>query len=102
MRVAYISGAYRSKKGINGIAENIWKAREVALKYWHLGYAVISPHCNTAFMDGVDTDKMFLEGDLEILKRCNVIVMMKGWRKSEGAKQELELAKNSRVQVIYE
>jgi len=102
MKLVYISGAYRSKFGINGIAENIWKARKVALKYWKLGFAVICPHLNTAFLDGSCPDQVWLKGDLEMLKRCDIIVMLKGYKKSSGALEELALAKEERLEVIYE
>ena len=101
MRIAYISGPYRSDTA-DGIYQNIQTAREVARNYWYSGYAVICPHMNTAFMDGADTDEMFLDGDLEILKRCDVIVMIPGWTESVGARHELAAAEKFGLEVIYE
>ena len=101
MKVAYVSGAYRSDC-TNGVWENINKARTAAVKLWNKGYAVICPHTNSIFMDGINTDTTFLEGDLEILKRCDVIYMLKGWRKSQGATAEHDLAKKLKKEIIYE
>ena len=101
MKVAYISGSYRSN-AINGIYENIQKARQVALKYWNLGYAVICPHLNTAFMDGSCGDHIWLQGDIEILKRCDVIVLLNGWIKSEGAREEYKAALAHGLVIIEE
>jgi len=101
MKVVYISGAYRSDS-VNGIYENIQKAREVAIKYWKLGYAVICPHMNTAFMDGACNDHIWLEGDIEILKRCDVIIMIGKWTMSRGAREELNIALSLGMEVIYE
>jgi len=104
MQVAYISGPYRAKT-VSGVLRNIIKAREVAIKYWKLGYAVICPHTNTAFMDGEAPDEVWLEGDKEIIRRLtpeDAIVMMIGWEDSEGAKAELELAKELGLKIIYE
>lgn len=101
MKIAYISGPYRSGT-VNGIYENIQKARAIALKYWRLGYAVICPHINTAFMDGENDSDMFLAGDIEILKRCDIIVMMPGWGKSEGAIEEYKEAVNCDLEIIEE
>jgi len=85
MQVVYISGAYRGNKKPDTIFENIYKARLAAKKYWSRGYAVICPHMNTAFMDGACEDNIWIDGDLELLKRSDIIVMLPTWEKSEGA-----------------
>lgn len=101
MKVAYIVGKYRSKT-IEGTRDNIGRARKTAIKYWKKGYAVICPHLNTALFDGLADDEVWLKGDQEILKRCDVIIMMRGWKKSVGAKSEYQLAKRLRKQIIFE
>lgn len=101
-KVIYISGKYRSHLGMNGVHENIQLARKYAIKYWKLGFAVICPHMNTAFLDGVDTDLMFLDGDIEILRRCDTIVMIPNWEDSGGAMAELAVAKEMGMEIIYE
>lgn len=101
MKVAYICGPYRAAS-IYEITENIRKAREVALKYWRLGYAVICPHSNTALMDGACNDSVWLDGDLELLKRADVVVMMDGWEKSIGATCEHRTAAHEGKEIIYE
>jgi len=101
MKVAYIAGPYRSATP-RGIVENIRRAEAVALKYWRRGYAVICPHLNTALFDGAADDTCWLEGDLEILARCDTIVMMKGWEKSQGASEELQHAQSLAKIVIYD
>jgi hypothetical protein len=81
---------------------NIIRARKVAKKYWKLGYAVICPHSNSTLFDGVAPDKTFLDGDIAILKRCDVIVMMRDWQKSRGAREELDIARTIGLDVIYD
>jgi len=102
MKVVYIAGPYRSSEGPNGILDNIYRARQVALKYWKLGYAVVCPHMNTAFMDGAEADQIWLDGDLEILSRCDTIIMMPNWIKSEGAIREHSEACKLGLKIIYE
>ena len=107
MKIAYIAGPYRSYKkdggfNVDGIFENILEARRVAKKYWHLGYACVTPHLNTMLMDDDHPDTHWLEGDLEILKRCDVIVMMKDYGYSKGAVAELDLAREIGLEVIFD
>ena len=98
MKVVYIAGPYEAYT-IPEVYANILKARDVATKYWELGYAVICPHSNTAFMPSTSA---LYEGDIEILSRCDIVVMMCGWEKSKGAslehKRAIELGKG----IIYE
>ena len=101
MKIAYIAGPYRSETH-HGIELNIREAEAVAIKYWKLGYAVICPHKNTAHFDGLAEDDIWLKGDLEILRRCDVIVLMKTWQKSTGAKEEHKEAVRCGLEVIHD
>ena len=97
------------------IAQEQWWARQIALA----GMAWIAPLSNSSFLDpvfggepGPITDKEFIERDLSIVRRqeegFDVILMrpkgvmtggtidwaeLPGWETSEGAKAELEQAK---------
>lgn len=103
MKVVYVAGPYRSKKGINGIRDNINHAMDVARILWKEGYAVICPHGNTAFMDGKDIKaKVFLDGDLELLKRCDAMVLVGDWKNSKGTVGEVTYAKEYLDIPIFE
>lgn len=96
MKLAYVAGAYRSRLGPHdhyGILKNIQKAEEVAANLWQMGFAAICPHKNTAFFDGLCDGERFLAGDMEMLKRCDLIVMVPGWSHSRGAVAEWTTAK---------
>lgn len=101
MKVAYVAGPYRSKDGPYGILQNIRAAEEVAGELWRLGFAAICPHKNTAMFDGAAPDSVWLEGDIEIMRRCDFVVMVPGWRQSAGAAFENEIAKK-RGMPVYE
>lgn len=98
MKLLYVAGPYRSDT-LNGIAENIAKARQVALEIWQAGGYALCPHMNTALMDGAVTVEHILEGDFEMLRRCDGIVMLPGWEQSEGAKMERKEAVKACVPV---
>lgn len=103
--VCYISGPYTANT-LNEVYENIQKSRKRALDFWSLGYGVISPHMNTAFMDGNDDHYIWLQGDLAIIKRLNpetdIMVMLKGWGDSVGACQEESLAREMGLSIAYD
>lgn len=101
MKVIYVAGGYRANTEW-GLIENIRKAESSAIKLWQKGWAVICHHKNTAHFGGLCSDEVWLEGDLEILKRCDAIYMVSGWQKSKGATRELQLAKQIGLEVIYE
>jgi len=101
MKVVYIAGPYRSKDGPNGIYENIQRARTEAIKWWRQGYAVICPHMNTALMDGACADEVWLDGDLELIRRCDIVVMLPRWKESEGATAEHNEARLHAKEIIY-
>ena len=101
MQVIYVAGPYRSDSAW-GIEQNIRRAEEAALELWRKGYAVICPHANTRFFQGAMDDSVWLNGDIEILTRCDAIYMIKGWEKSKGATKELELSQELGLEVYYE
>lgn len=99
--LAYVSGPYRDKRGVRYVEENIRKAEAVAVELWRMGIPAICPHANTRHFDGIIPPEDFIEGDLVMVSRCDLIVMMEGWEKSEGAKVELEHAMRLGIRVAY-
>jgi hypothetical protein len=104
MKLVYIAGKYRGQNE-NEVWENIMLARKHALELWKQGYAVICPHTNSIFMGHGTEDKdcfdLFIKGDLEFIKRCDVIYLLPNWKESTGAKMELKEAKRLGLEIIY-
>lgn len=101
MKLVYIAGAYRART-ISEVFDNIMIARKAAIDLWQKGFVVICPHLNSFLMDGDVDDDTFLKGDIEILKRCDAIFMIKNFKRSLGAIKELEKAKELGLEIIYE
>ena len=99
-KIIYVSGAYRSKYGLMGVLWNIYKARRVALRLWRENWIVICPHLNTFLFpeDGID----YINGDCEIVRRCDAIFMLRGFRNSKGAMIEYGIALHHKKEIIYE
>jgi len=96
LKLVYVAGKYRGKT-INETYENVALVREHSVKLWKLGYAVLCPHTNTSFMDGVMPDQAFLDGTMEMLKRCDLIYMIPNWKQSSGAILEREYAQKNGI-----
>jgi len=98
MKVIFISGPYRSDTEF-GVHENIQRAERVAIRVWQLGHVAFCPHKNTAYFGGIAPDSVWLDGDIEILKRCDAVCLVPGWEKSSGALAEIKLAKEIGIPV---
>ncbi len=91
IKVVYIAGAFRAKTQW-GIMQNVRKAEDASLKLWKMGYAVICPHTMTQHFQNECPDNVWLDGCLELLKRCDAIYLVEGWENSEGSVEELKIA----------
>ena len=89
MKLIYVAGPYTADSSA-GEFDNIMRARARGLALIKLGYAVIIPHMNSAFMP-VTRDEI-MPVDLEILSRCDAIYLLRGWRMSKGAQREWKRA----------
>lgn len=104
MKVIYISGKYRDARGIYYVLENIRAAEEAALEVWAAGGVAICPHKNTAGFDGAFnlSEHTWLNGDLELVRRCDAIYMLPNWVDSEGAAKERAEAERIGLPVLYD
>lgn len=100
MLVAFLSGAYTSKS-LWQQKQNIQEAEKIAVELWQMGFAVICPHANTSFFDGAIAYETFLSGDLAILERCDIHVMMPHWVSSHGSQNEHAYSLREGKQIYY-
>lgn len=101
MKVVYIAGPFRGMHAW-AVEQNIRRAEMLALEVWILGAACICPHTNTRFFDGVLQDNTFLDGDLEIIKRCDALLMTHDWKTSVGATAEHAYAIRQGLNIFYD
>jgi len=87
--VVYIAGPFRAKS-----------AEELALEVWKLGFTAICPHTNTRFYQGALPDSVWLAGDLEILERCDALLLAPNWQDSRGARDEAASAAKSKMPIF--
>ncbi len=94
----YVAGPYRGD-----VEQNIATARRVAIAVWESGNVCICPHLNTANFenDSQLADEVYLNGDLQILARCDALVAAPEWERSIGATAEIEFAKQRGIPVWF-
>lgn len=88
MKVVYIAGRIRGKNAWE-IEQNIRWAEQYGMVVAERGAMPLIPHANTRFFHGTLTDDFWLEGTLELLRRCDAVYCVSGWEASAGATAEV-------------
>lgn len=88
MKLVYIAGPFRAHTAWD-IEQNIRRAEERSLEVWRRGMAALCPHTNTRFFQGAALDEVWLEGTLEMLRRCDAVLLVPNWRGSSGTRAEI-------------
>ena len=92
LKVIYVAGPYRAETPLKTL-HNIRRAEAVALQIWQAGHVALTPHMNTRLFDGECPDEMWLAGGLELLRRCDAVMLVPGWENSAGTLIEIEEAR---------
>ena len=99
MKLVYVAGPFRATNSWE-IEQNIRRAETLALEVWKAGAACICPHANTRYFQGSCLDNVWLEGDLEMVRRCDALLMVPGWQNSVGSVAEHALAKSRGILIF--
>jgi len=100
----YLATPIRPKNG-KTLEENVQYAKFLALELWEKGYTVFCPAANSdlpvALADmAVEADR-WINGDIEILARCDALVVSPGWESSDGVKGEIAYAEMYGIPTFY-
>jgi hypothetical protein len=102
MILVYVAGRYRAPTHYE-VARNIAAARAIGEAVCALGlnaYPLI-PHCNTAHMDGLREDGYWLAGTMQVLRRCDCVLLVPGWESSSGTRAEIREAETLGKPVFH-
>ena len=94
----YLAGPYTGSCSVE-CTQNIRIAESYAMHLWNLGYPTICPHLNSAHFDGCAPESLFLSGTLLMLEKCDVVVLIEGWRESNGTLGEIYRANELAIPV---
>jgi len=92
MKTVYIAGPFRGKTSWL-VEENIRQAERVGLLVASMGAIPFIPHSMYRFFNGERTDDFWIAATLELLRRSDALVLIKGWKDSTGSRGENEEAK---------
>lgn len=99
MKLVFVAGPYRAASEWD-ILTNVRRAELAALAIWKLGASVICPHKNTQHFGGAASDELWLAGAMEQLRRSDAVFCVEGWEYSEGARSEVQVAKELEIPVF--
>lgn len=99
-KVIYTAGPFTAPT-VWGERVNIRVAEGWALAIWKAGHIALCPHANSANFSGELEPDAFIRGDLELLSRCDAVLMLPNWEHSRGAKIERACAEVCGIKVFY-
>ena len=102
--IIYLATPIRPKNG-KTVEENVQNAKRLALELWVRGYTVICPAANSDLPISLAEKELeadrWLNGDMEILARCDAMVVSPGWESSDGVRGELVCARIYDIPVYF-
>jgi hypothetical protein len=101
MKLVYVAGPF-SAATREGVEANIQRAALLGVEVAKLGAFPVVPHANTALpeYEHVQPYKFWIEGTLELMRRCHAVIMLPGWEASSGARAERFEAMARRMPVF--
>lgn len=87
VKVVYIAGPFRGPNSW-AVEQNIRNAENMAFEVASAGCMPLCPHTMTRFFNGTLTDEFWLGGALDLLRRCDAILLLPGWWGSVGSVAE--------------
>jgi len=108
MKLIFVSAPYTADGSRSGIEDNIARAEAISISLINEGWSVITPPKNTAHYERYEPllqgkgYKFWLEFYIEILRRCDAIIMCSGWKDSTGCKGEYKYAMENGITIFFE
>ncbi len=101
MKIIYVAGPFRGPNSW-AVECNIRRAEHLGWKVALLGAMPLIPHTNTRFFNGTLTGDFWLEGTLELMRRCDGVIFTEDWKLSSGARAEYEEAQRINLPCFFD
>lgn len=99
--LVYTAGPF-SAPTREGVEANIRAAVDLAVEVAKLGALPVCPHSSTADprFEHVQPYQFWLDGTLELLRRCDAVILTPDWQRSTGARAEVAEARRIGMPVF--
>ncbi len=98
MKLVYVAGKFTGANSWE-VKQNVNAAEKVAFQVAELGAMPLCPHTNTANFFGTLDDAFWYAGTLELLRRCDAVILVPGWERSKGVAAELAEAQQLKLPI---
>lgn len=100
MKLGYVAGPFRSETQ-EGVNENIRRAASVGHIIRKHGFAAIVPHLESLHNQEALDEDGWIRHNIELLSRCDFMIVLENWSKSKGTILEIENAKEIGIPIYY-
>jgi nucleoside 2-deoxyribosyltransferase len=101
MKLIYIAGPFRASDAWE-VHCNVHRAERAARDVSRLGAFPVTPHSIGAHFDGTETAEFWLTGTMELLRRCDAVLVLPNSGRSTGTQAELKEAERLGIPVFEE
>lgn len=98
--IVYVAGPYRGPRAVD-IDYHVARARMVGALVVAAGACPLIPHANTAHFDDLAPASWWLTATMELLRRCDAIVVCPGWERSSGTQAEIVEAERRGLPLFW-
>lgn len=99
IKCVYVAGKYTGT--CHERHANINAAWRFGCEVARVGAMPVIPQANTAHMDDLQSVEWWYESTMELMRRCDAVLMIPGWMASKGACKERDEAKRLGLPVFY-
>lgn len=99
--VVYCAGPFRAPNAWQRKI-NVHEAAALSMRIAECGAMPLCPHKNTEDFDGCLDDQFWLDGTLELLRRCNAAAFTRRWEESSGARAAYDFCKENEIPIFHE
>lgn len=99
MSLVYVAGPFRGATRWH-VRQNTIMAERIGFEVMQQGFFPVIPHTMTENFDGQQTDQFWLDGTLELMRRCDAVLAVPPYTRSEGTKAEIAEAKRLGIPVF--
>jgi hypothetical protein len=100
VKIVYVAGRFRAANDFE-VEANIRRAEALGLEVAKLGASPVIPHANTRSLHNHIGEAFMLEATLELMRRCDALVLVEGWQDSQGTRDEMCEAHFLGLPVFY-